>query len=158
MFSAAELDGVPKEALATFARTDDGLYWNHHQIPGLHPGDAEREQRRDAQTAVRRLCQPAGGPEHPALLEEAICVRQQCAKELGYASGVDYRVDGRMAKSTGTVLAFLEGLKEPLKEKIRDDLATLIRLKKEQEPGSRPHRAVGLRVPDRAGTQAVVCA
>jgi thimet oligopeptidase len=70
------------------------------------------------------------------LLTGAIEVRRQCAKELGYASWADYRLDGRMAKSTITVLAFLDRLKAPLKEKIRHDLATLLTLKKELEPGA----------------------
>ena len=36
-FSAAELDGVPKEALATFARTDDGLYRVTTKYPDYIP-------------------------------------------------------------------------------------------------------------------------
>ena len=70
------------------------------------------------------------------LLTGAIAVRRECAKELGYASWADYRLDGRMAKSTTTVLAFLDGLKAPLKEKIRHDLATLLSLKEERKPGA----------------------
>ena len=51
------------------------------------------------------------------LLTEAIGVRRECAQELGYASSGRLPADGRMAKSTTTVLAFLDGLKAPLKEK-----------------------------------------
>ena len=135
MFSAAELDGVPKEALATFARTDDGLYRVTTKYPDYIPVMQNANNAGTRKRLYAAFVNRQAGP-NTRLLEEAICVRQQCAKELGYASWADYRLDGRMAKSTGTVLAFLEGLKEPLKEKIRYDLATLIRLKKEQEPGA----------------------
>ena len=75
------------------------------------------------------------GP-NTTLLEEAIRVRQECARELGYASWADYRLDGRMAQDTGTVISFLDGLKEPVKEKIRSDLTSLLSLKQELEPGA----------------------
>ena len=75
------------------------------------------------------------GP-NTTLLEEAIRVRQECARELGYASWADYRLDGRMAKDTTTVCSFLNGLKEPVKEKIRSDLTSLLSLKQELEPGA----------------------
>lgn len=48
----------------------------------------------------------------------------------------DYRLDGRMAKDTTTVCSFLNGLKEPVKEKIRSDLTSLLSLKQELEPGA----------------------
>jgi len=135
LFSAAELDGVPKEALATFARVDDGLYRVTTKYPDYIPvmqnANNTGTRKRLYAAFVNRQADP-----NTRLLEEAICVRQQCAKELGYASWADYRLDGRMAKSTGKVLAFLEGLTDPLKEKIRHDLTALHTLKIELEPGA----------------------
>ncbi len=135
LFSAAELDGVPREALATFARTDDGLYRVTTKYPDYIPVMQNANNAGTRKRLYAAFVNRQAGP-NTRLLEEAICVRQQCAKELGYASWADYRVDGRMAKSTGTVLAFLEGLTEPLKEEIRHDLAALLTLKKELEPGA----------------------
>ena len=134
-FSAAELDGVPKEALATFARTASGLYRVTTKYPDYIPVMQNAKNggtRKRLYTAfVNRQAEA-----NTRLLTEAIKVRRECARELGYGSWADYRLDGRMAKSTKTVLDFLYGLKEPLKEKIRHDLAALVLLKKELEPGA----------------------
>ena len=134
-FSAADLDGVPKEALATFVRTESGLFRVTTKYPDYIPVMQNAKNpvtRKRLYTAfVNRQAEA-----NTRLLTAAIEVRRQCAKELGYASWADYRLDGRMAKSTTTVLAFLDGLKVPLKEKIRHDLTTLLTLKKEREPGA----------------------
>ncbi|MGB8218850.1 MAG: M3 family metallopeptidase [Methanoregula sp.] len=134
-FSAAELDGVPKEALATFAQTDSGLFRITTKYPDYIPvmqnANNAGTRKRLYSTFVNRQAEA-----NTRLLTGAIEVRRQCAKELGYASWADYRLDGRMAKSTTTVLAFLDGLKAPLKEKIRHDLPMLLTLKKEREPGA----------------------
>ena len=134
-FSAAELDGVPKEALATFARTASGLY----RVTTKYPDYIPVMQNAKNGGTRKRLYTAFVNREAEAntrLLTEAIKVRRECARELGYGSWADYRLDGRMAKSTKTVLDFLYGLKEPLKEKIRHDLAALVLLKKELEPGA----------------------
>lgn len=134
-FSGAELDGVPKEALATFTQTDSGVYRVTTKYPDYIP---VMQNAKDAGTRKRLYTAFVNrqAEANTRLLTGAIEVRRQCAKELGYASWADYRLDGRMAKSTGTVLAFLDELKEPLREKIRHDLAALLTLKKELEPGA----------------------
>ena len=134
-FSAAELDGVPKEALATFAQTAGGRYRVTTKYPDYIP---VMQNAKSAGTRKRLYAAFVNrqAVENTRLLTGAIAVRRECARELGYASWADYRLDGRMAKSTPSVLAFLDGLKEPLKEKIRHDLAALLALKKEREPGA----------------------
>lgn len=133
--SAVELEGVPDEVLATFARTNDGLYRVTTKYPDYIPvmQNAKNSGTRKRLYSAFVNRQAAANTR---LLTEAITVRRECARELGYGSWADYRLDGRMAKSTGTVLAFLDGLKEPLKEKIRSDLDRLLTLKKEREPGA----------------------
>ena len=133
--SEAELDGVPKEALATFARTESGLYRVTTKYPDYIPVMQNAKNPVTRKRLYAEFVNRQAGA-NTRLLTEAIAVRQECAKELGYASWADYRLDGRMAKSTGTVLAFLNELKAPLKEKIRGDLAALLALKKELEPGA----------------------
>jgi len=134
-FSATELDGVPREALATFARTDGGLYRVTTKYPDYIPVMQNAKnggtRKRLYSAFVNRQAEA-----NTRLLTEAIAVRRECARELGYGSWADYRLDGRMAKTTKTVLDFLDGLKEPLKEKIRTDLVALLTLKKELEPGA----------------------
>ncbi|HVP97061.1 M3 family metallopeptidase [Methanoregula sp.] len=134
-FSAEELAGVPQEVLATFSRAADGRYRVTTKYPDYIPvmqnakSAATRKQLYAA--FVNRQASP-----NTALLEEAIRVRQECARELGYASWADFRLDGRMAENTATVHSFLNGLKEPVKEKVRSDLATLLALRQELVPGS----------------------
>jgi thimet oligopeptidase len=134
-FSARELDGVPPEVLATFARTADGLYRVTTKYPDYIP---VMQNAKDAATRKQMYAAFVNrqAPSNTALLEEAIQVRQQCARELGYASWADYRLDGRMAENTATVRSFLDGLKEPVKEKIQSDLALLLALKQELAPGA----------------------
>ena len=65
-FSAAELDGVPKEALATFARTASGLYRVTTKYPDYIPVMQNAKDARTRKRLYRRLCQPAGRGQHPA--------------------------------------------------------------------------------------------
>jgi len=134
-FSKEELDDVPEDVLATFSRTSDGRYHVTTKYPDYIPvmqNAKNGETRKRLYTAfVNR--QAAVNTE---LLEKAILVRQACARELGYASWADYRLDGRMAKTTAAVPAFLGDLKSPVKEKEEADLAVLLALKKELVPGA----------------------
>ncbi|MFA5331277.1 MAG: M3 family metallopeptidase [Methanoregula sp.] len=134
-FSREELDGVPEEVLATFTRTDDGRYRVTTKYPDYIPvmQNAKNGATRNHLYAafVNRQAE-----KNTRLLEEAILVRQECAAVLGYGSWADFRLDGRMAKNTKNVLEFLGSLKDPLKEKIRHDLAGLLAVKREIEPGA----------------------
>jgi len=134
-FSAGELEGVPPEVLATFTQTADGQYRVTTKYPDYIP---VMQNAKNAATRKRLYAAFVNrqAASNTALLEEAIQVRQQCARELGYASWADYRLDGRMAHNTATVHSFLDGLKEPVKEKIRSDLASLLVLKQELIPGA----------------------
>jgi len=134
-FSAEELEGVPREVLATFARTADGKYRVTTKYPDYIPvmqnAKSAATRKRLYAAFVNRQAAP-----NTALLEEAIRVRQECARELGYASWADFRLDGRMAGNTAAVRSFLGGLEGPVKEKVRADLAMLLALRQELEPGS----------------------
>ena len=74
--------------------------------------------------------------QNTALLEEAIVLREQIAKELGYRTWADYQLDGRMAENTSNVMAFLDAMKGPLVEKNRDELAGLLEIKKSYDPAA----------------------
>jgi thimet oligopeptidase len=135
VFSAGDLDGVPPEVLATFTRTDHGQYRVTTKYPDYIPVMQNAKNAATRKKLYAAFVNRQAGP-NTALLEEAIRVRQQCARELGYASWADYRLDGRMAENTATVRSFLDQLKEPVKEKIRYDLAWLLTLKQELSPGA----------------------
>ena len=134
-FSAEELGGVPQEVLATFAQTPDGKYRVTTKYPDYIPVMQNAESAATRKQLYAAFVNRQAVP-NTALLEEAIRVRQECARELGYVSWADYRLDGRMAQDTATVRLFLAGLEAPVKEKIRSDLAMLLTLKQELVPGA----------------------
>jgi len=134
-FSKEELDGVPEDVLATFSQGDDGKFHVTTKYPDYIPvmQNAKNEDTRKRLYTAFVNRQAAANTE---LLEKAILVRQACAKELGYASWADFRLDGRMAKTTAAVLSFLDELKAPVKGKEQSDLTKLLALKKELVPGA----------------------
>lgn len=55
-----------------------------------------------------------GGPENPGYLEEAVKLRYEKAKILGFDTFSDYILEIRMAKKKEVVLDFIEGLRNKL--------------------------------------------
>lgn len=76
------------------------------------------------------------GKANTDLLEQAITLRQQIAKMMGYSTWADYRIQSssRMAKDAKSVLDFLNGLKAKLAQRDRDDIAGLLKFKKTLDP------------------------
>jgi len=134
-YRADELEGVPREALATLAKPKNGTYLVTTKYPDYY---AVMKNANRSETRKRMLYafvnRQAG--ENTKLLEDAIMVRQQIAHELGYKTWADYKTDGRMAKSQENVVNFLAELKEPLKTRIRTELAGLLEIKRTIEPGA----------------------
>jgi thimet oligopeptidase len=84
--------------------------------------NAESEElRRELQERFFRK----GGRDNVALLEEAIAVRDELARLLGYQSWAGYVLEERMAKTPAAVRAFLADLREKVAGKLRDDLDDL---------------------------------
>lgn len=136
VFPADELEGIPPaSSRATFSKTAEGSYLVTTKYPDYLAvmTYAERDETR------RRMYGGAYNNRqadvNTALLEEAIVLRQKIAGgELGYATWADYRIDGRMAEKTGTVMAFLSALQTPLQEKYRDEMADLLAIKTDLDP------------------------
>lgn len=69
------------------------------------------------------------------LLEEALQVRSQVAKLMGFKTWADYQLaHGRMAKNSANVLKFLDGLRTKLALRNRKDVAQLLAFKKTIDP------------------------
>jgi thimet oligopeptidase len=77
-----------------------------------------------------------GGAANTQLLEEAVQLRAQIAKVLGYANWADYRTSGRMAKSAANVTEFLNNLKGKLAIRNQQDQQQLLAYKKELDPSA----------------------
>ncbi|MFA5221694.1 MAG: M3 family metallopeptidase [Methanoregula sp.] len=134
-FSAGDLVGVPPEALATFKKTGTGTYLVTTKYPDYY-AVMQNAKKSDTRKTMYRAFVNRQADENTRLLEEAILVRQEIAKELGYATWADYRIDGRMAGNKENVLAFLAELKEPLKEKTHAELSALLTVKQGLTPGA----------------------
>ncbi|MDE4908147.1 Zn-dependent oligopeptidase [Methanogenium marinum] len=132
-FTADDLKGIPASSMATFEKTPQGTclvtmkypdylaVMTYAKMSGTRMRMYEAYNNRQADT-------------NTALLEEAIVLRQNIASELGYATWADYKIDGRMAGDTATVMEFLTAMQEPLKEKYRDEMANLLSIKQRLEP------------------------
>jgi thimet oligopeptidase len=133
--TADELTGLSAEKLASFTRTQQGTYLVTMKAPDVSAvlTKADRSETRKKVYAASLNLQAV---ENTALLEEAIVLRYRIAQELGYRTWADYKLDGRMAKNTSTVMAFLDAMKGPLKEKSRVELDGLLEIKKSLDPGA----------------------
>ena len=75
-----------------------------------------------------------GGAANTDLLEQAIGLRQKIAELMGFKSWGDYRINGRMAGDSRTVLGFLHGLEKKLARRNREDMKRLLQFKKTIDP------------------------
>lgn len=132
-FTDEELIGVPPSSMAAFTRTAQGTCL----VTTKYPDYLAVMMNADISGSRKRMYAAYNNRQagvNTALLEQAIELRRQVAKDLGYSTWADFQLDGRMAKNTGAVMAFLTSLKEPLKEKTQAELAELLIIKKERDP------------------------
>jgi thimet oligopeptidase len=134
-FTADELKGLSPEKLSSFSRTPGGNYRITLQGPDysavMTKADRSQTRKKLYETSLNRQA-----VANTALLEDAILLRYRIAQELGYQTWADYQLDGRMAKNTSTVMAFLDAMKSPLVEKSRGELAGLLAIKKTLDPSA----------------------
>jgi thimet oligopeptidase len=134
-FTADELAGLSADNLATLEPTPRGTYIVTMSGPDysliMTKADRNETRRKMYMADLNRQAE-----ENTALLEEAILLRRQIARELGYGSWADYRLDDRMAKNTSTVMSFLESMKAPLQEKTRLEREELLTIKKGLDPNA----------------------
>jgi len=134
-FTGDELAGLSPEKLSSFSRTPQGNYLVTMNGPDVSVV-LTKADRSDTRKTVYKTSLNVQAVPNTALLEEAIVLRYRIAQELGYPTWADYQLDGRMAKNTSTVMAFLDAMKDPLKEKSREELEGLLRIKKSLSPGA----------------------
>ncbi|MDD4126689.1 MAG: Zn-dependent oligopeptidase [Methanomicrobium sp.] len=128
-FSIDELKGVPLSSVSTFSKTSRGTYTVTMKYPDYlavmtYAQDGETRRKMYAAYNSRQA------DTNAHILEEAIILRDKIAKELGYHTWADYKIDGRMAENTKNVMEFLFSLKGPLKEKYASEMAELLLIKK----------------------------
>ena len=131
--TAEELTGVSAEKMATFQKTDHETYLVTTKYPDYIPvmdnAVLNKTRKRMFSAFVNRQAE-----SNTRILEEALLVRQQIAKELGYDSWAAYRIDGRMAGEVEKVTEFLDELRKDLQIKVREEIEALLTLKQQDEP------------------------
>jgi len=126
-FTAEELDGVPEDVLSLLKKEGD-KYWLTFKYPDLFPtlkyakNAATREK---VFVANENKCN-----QNVPLFREAIVLRDEAARLLGYPNHAAFRIEDKMAKTPKTVDDFLNDLRSRLAQGGLDEIETLKALKK----------------------------
>jgi thimet oligopeptidase len=135
VFTEKELAGVPAASFASFDKTPQGSYRVTMKYPD-YMAVMKYATLNTTRKAMYMAYNNRQADENTALLEKAITLRQSLATELGYPTWADYKIEGRMAGNSDRVMAFLNSIKEPLKEKCRTENAELLFVKKDLDPAA----------------------
>jgi thimet oligopeptidase len=123
-----ELEGMPDSYLARLKKTDGGKYIVTTKYPDYFPF-MENARRTDARRKLETAFMNRGGKQNLQLLDEAIGLRDQAARLLGYPTHADYVTEIQMAKNARTVRDFEERLQIRLRERLATDTAKMSAMK-----------------------------
>lgn len=132
-FTAEELQGAQQDFLSRLKKTADGKF-----IVTTKSTDYLEVMQNVTSSATRKRMLEAylnrAADANTKLLEEAVVLRSQIAKLLGYDTWADYRTSGRMAANKKNALDFLNDLKGKLAIRNQQDFAQLLKFKQELDP------------------------
>lgn len=125
-----QLAGMSEDYIKGLETTPEGLYKLTLDYPTYFPFV---ENATDAATrqALEYKYNRRGGERNKELLTEAVKLRAEMAKLLGYENHAAFVLEERMAKNPATVNAFLKDLEAKLLPKGRQEMAELVELKRE---------------------------
>ncbi|CAN5924844.1 hypothetical protein BH11MYX4_BH11MYX4_09760 [soil metagenome] len=112
----AQLDGLPKEWLASHKPQPDGKIRVSTDYPDFFPVITYAKDRRLALDLFKQFDNRAAD-KNIAVLDKILALRAEKARLLGYATWADYVIEPRMAKDAKTVAAFLDGLRKHVAKK-----------------------------------------
>merc|ERR1711939_383107 len=129
-FTKKELEGVPGDVLEGFEKgtgENEGKLRFTFKYPDLFPTlkfalDAETRQKVFIENENK--CN-----ENVPLFEEAIILRDEAARLLGYPDHASFRIEDKMAKTPKTVNDFLDDLRQRLSQGGLDEIETLKKMK-----------------------------
>ncbi|KAK5055997.1 hypothetical protein LTR84_012548 [Exophiala bonariae] len=127
-FTAQELDGVPTDVLSLLKKEGD-KYFLTFKYPDLFPTlkyATNSETRKKVFIANENKSN-----QNVPLFREAILLRDEAARLLGYPNHAAFRIEDKMAKTPKTVDDFLSDLRGKLSQGGLDEIATLKELKKD---------------------------
>lgn len=122
-----DLDGLPEsfiESLKTVERDGETRYRVSLDYPEIQPFMANAKSS-DLRRQLFEKDQRKGGEGNVKVLEEALRLRADVARRLGYDSWAAYRTETRMAKRRENVETFLADLREKVALKTARDLAEM---------------------------------
>ena len=112
----AQLDGLPKEWLASHKPQTDGKVRVSTDYPDYFPVITYAKDRKLALDLFKQFDNRAAD-QNLSVLDKILALRAEKAKLLGYPTWADYVLEPRMAKDAKTVAAFLEGLRKHVAKK-----------------------------------------
>lgn len=130
-----ELEGVPADVVDGLQKgkegtPSEGKLWLTFKYPDLFPAlkyAKDEDVRRRIFMANENKC-----PENVALFKEAIVLRDESARLLGYPNHATFRIEDKMAKTPKTVDDFLGDLRKRLAPGGLKEIAKLKEFKKAQ--------------------------
>lgn len=133
LFTAQELAGVSEDFIKRLKKSSDGKYivttkfTDYTQVMENASNPMTREK-------MMSTYEDRGGETNLKLMEEAVQIRKEIAKMVGFANWADYKIDGQMAKNGTKAMAFLKDLRVKLKPRLQADLKQLLKFMKSKDP------------------------
>jgi metallopeptidase MepB len=131
-FSKAELDGVPEDVvdgLKAGEGDNEGKLWLTFKYPDLFP---TLKYATNAATRKRVFVENENKcNDNVPLFREAILLRDEAARLLGYSNHAEFRIEDKMAKTPKTVDDFLGDLRTRLAPGGETEIKKLLELKQE---------------------------
>ncbi|EKG10124.1 Peptidase M3A/M3B [Macrophomina phaseolina MS6] len=131
-FTPKELDGVPEDVVSNLEKgtgENEGKVRLTFKYPDLFPTlkyASNTDVRKQLFTANENKCN-----DNVALFREAVILRDEAARLLGYSNHAEFRIEDKMAKTPKTVNDFLGDLRERLAPGGIEEIAKLRDLKKQ---------------------------
>lgn len=137
-FTPEELEGVPEDVTSTLKKGEagsenEGKLFLTYKYPDLFPAmkyAVSEEVRKRIFLGNENKCN-----ENAPLFKEAIVLRDEKARLLGFKNHAAYVLDEKMAKSPEKVMEFLNDLREKLSPGGEKERKVLLDLKKEEREG-----------------------
>ncbi|TVY12697.1 Saccharolysin [Lachnellula arida] len=131
-FSHKQLEGVPEDTLATLEKgtgANEGKLRLSFKYPDLFPAlkfASDPETRKKIFIENENKCN-----QNVPLFKEAIILRDEAARLVGYPNHAAFRIEDKMAKTPETVNEFLDDLRVQLTPGGAKEVAHLLEIKKE---------------------------
>ncbi|KAJ5320598.1 hypothetical protein N7508_000881 [Penicillium antarcticum] len=136
-FTPEQLSGVPNDVLDGLKKGENenaGKLWLSFKYPDLFPTMKyanDPETRKQVMIANENKCN-----QNVPLFREAIVLRDEAARLLGYPNHAAFRIEDKMAKTPETVDKFLGDLRNRLTAGGKQEIEKLHELKKATDPNS----------------------